>query len=536
MIYSELEAVELVKKNLSTPKWVIDAREHQEKAEALVLGDDFTELLVNKIEHIESAKKVKIRKDYSRNIIDLFERVGRPIDNVFSSTGGGVDFLTKKDTTIKHLALALSDVRGGMSLRRYSEKVIKEQLIIEPNGVQYIEYTSDKFWINPVSIESIRNYESNNGGQLLEWILFEPEKAKMLNNDVEIFRLVDAMKIHFILKRGDSLSYIAEKSHTHPFGRVPAVINSDIHDLKDKIRQSIYGKIFPLAMEYARDVTIKILFKITKGFPLFWRLAMQCPSCHGTGKNGNTKCPDCDGTGLAKRRDITDEIVVGIPEPNDPIVTPNIAGYITPPSEILDMFNNEDKLSENKIMDTIWGSHIEKSNNETATGRFIDVNPKIQRLNAIADSLEYIEESLANLIANLVDLTKDRKEKAIEIKYGRNYILESTNELINQYETAKEKQLSVSILENMLKEIVLSKYKRNTNQLNTILKKIEIEPYVHFTLDQTEKLFGIKEAQKKILFAEFWKKANTNNTVEELEREFELYINEKQQQQDGSSL
>jgi hypothetical protein len=72
--------------------------------------------------------------------------------------------------------------------------------------------------------------------------------------------------------------------------------------------------------------------------------------------------------------------------------------------------------------------------------------------------------------------------------------------------------------------------------LNIILKKIEIEPYVHFTLDQTEKLFGVKEAQKKILFAEFWKKANTNNTVEELEKEFELYINEKQQQQDGSSL
>jgi len=68
---------------------------------------------------------------------------------------------------------------------------------------------------------------------------------------------------------------------------------------------------------------------------------MLCPICHGQGKEGNEKCKSCGGTGFKLDRDVSDEVVLPIPDKEDVKLAPDIAGWIHPDKEILDSFNDE---------------------------------------------------------------------------------------------------------------------------------------------------------------------------------------------------
>src|ERR1035437_1554241 len=94
MIFDSKEAaVEYIKSNaVVTPKFILDARVYSKELSALITGEGFLDELINKIENIESDSKAKARKKYSRDLRDLFSRLGAPIENVFSSTGGVKDY------------------------------------------------------------------------------------------------------------------------------------------------------------------------------------------------------------------------------------------------------------------------------------------------------------------------------------------------------------------------------------------------------------------------------------------------------------
>ena len=93
MVFTDEEALALVKEqSKKAPDWVVTAREQTDILFALVEGEKFDELLIKKIEFVESQKKADARKKYSRDIVDLFERLLLPIANVFNSSGGSVKY------------------------------------------------------------------------------------------------------------------------------------------------------------------------------------------------------------------------------------------------------------------------------------------------------------------------------------------------------------------------------------------------------------------------------------------------------------
>ena len=203
MILSEEQIDGILKKNAKkTPNWIMTAREYRDTLFALIEGEDFDKLL-EKVEHIEGTKKAIARRKYARNVKDMFERLLRMTDNVYSATGGVKRYVNLSDSEKETLVESLSNVRGGESLESWLENNWKQLYHLDPNGIIFLEYMEG---VDPYptykSIKSIRNYLQN--GQKLEWLLFEPVE---LEDGLREWRLVDDLMDYTIIQNGEVFHY-----------------------------------------------------------------------------------------------------------------------------------------------------------------------------------------------------------------------------------------------------------------------------------------------------------------------------------------
>ncbi|MGR3221304.1 MAG: hypothetical protein ACUZ8H_16025 [Candidatus Anammoxibacter sp.] len=505
MVFENSEAAtEFVKSHaVKIPEWILTARKKEEELSALIEGKGFKKELINNIEHLESKKKAIAREKYSRSIVDLYERLLLPISNVFSATGGKKSYIIDNPEQAKTFLKTISKIRDGKSIESYVEDVWMQLYHTDPNGVLFMEYVTEpatKVWPTYKSIHNIRTYVPN--GQLVEVILFEPvEESK----DVKIWRLVDDNKDYRIQQSGEIFTVIEDKTFTHPFSESPALINSDIVDIKEKIRLSPINKIVEISREYARDQSIKTIYKFLHGFPLFWKYITQCKKCTGSGKTGDKVCVECDGYGFYKSKDVTDAITLS-PPTKDQVVLDPIAGFITPDLEVWDQYTKEIDILEIKMQDTHWGTHQQRSGNETATGRFIDIQPIENRLTKYSKVAQFVEKQITEWVADVVVDGKEKGQNVSFIFYGTGYIMETPEKLLERYSKAKADSLNNVILDRMFTEYLTSKYKNDPEWLGLELKKSEVEPYLHLALEDITKAFGVEEAQKKVFFQKWWTK------------------------------
>ena len=101
------QVVAYIKANESLSPYIQTSREQTNKLRALIDGTMFSDLLV-RIEDVESTTKALARKKHSRSIKDLFDRLYRPIDNIYHSTGGSTVFLNDSKSI---LSKRLEDIR-----------------------------------------------------------------------------------------------------------------------------------------------------------------------------------------------------------------------------------------------------------------------------------------------------------------------------------------------------------------------------------------------------------------------------------------
>lgn len=495
-------AIEFVKSHaVKNPAYIDTARKQEVELSALIEGKGFKKELINNIEHLESKKKAEAREKYSRSIKDLYERLLLPISNVFSATGGKKSYTIDNPEQAKAFIKTISNIRDGKSIESYVEEIWMPLYHTDPNGVIFMEYTTTpKITVYPTykSIHNIRAYVPK--GQLVEVILFEPVD---MEDNVKMWRLVDDEVDYRIMQSGNSFSIIEDKTFKHPFSEVPAIINSDIVDIKEGVRLSPINKIVEISKEYARDQSIRTIYKFQHGFPLFWKYVTQCKECTGSGKTGDGSCKECDGFGYYKSTDVTDAITLSPPTKDQPILNP-IAGHITPDLDYLDQATKDLDILEFKMQDTHWGTHQEKTNNETATGRFIDIQPLENKLTKYSKTAQFVEKRITEWVADVVIDGKKEGEDVSYIFYGTGYIMETPDRLLERYGKARTEGMNSVILDRMIAEYLTSKYKNDPEWLGLELKKSEVEPYLHLSIEEVSTIFGIEEAQKKVYFQAWW--------------------------------
>lgn len=521
------QASEYIKQNLKLNPLFQKMRDDSKELKALVNGDGFIDELLEKIEHIESDKKAMARIKYSRSIQDTFSRVFQPIDNIYYATGGIKDYDISDNNLKKKYISKIASVRDGKSLSEWVQTKGIQIFNTDPNGLIFLEYTTQPTLdVYPTykSINSIRYYESH--GQKVECVLFEP----YTKGEKTYWRLVDDLNDRTFIQDGANFFFVPELSFEHPFGQCPALVCSNVSNVGNKEKLPAINNIIGLAKEIARDQSILTLYKIFKGLPLFWKVVQFCGDCAGTGKSGDEVCGTCNGHGkYVGKNDVTDVIEVPLPEGEEKLLTgENIGGYLSPELATWTKLEETiDKLEE-KMYKSHWGTsfgmRINGNVEKTATEVIFDKQPFENQLNKYADFAEHIEWKLSEWILNIYDPTKDKNESKITINLGRRYLIESYDVLLNRYELAVKNQVNTTILDKLYEEFLQSKFRNNPIDLQISLTKSKLEPYLHFMLKDVFEVFGQEEAQRKILFSEYWKQCNPSKNIDILREEFNQWF------------
>lgn len=529
---SDTEAARVLKLHAQVTPAFTKMRDNSKELKALVNGESFIEELIKKIENIESAKKAKARELYSRDIQDLFERLFQPIGNIYYASGGVKDYdITNKETKESFLK-KIANIRDDKPLSEWVQKYAIKLMNTDPNGLIFLEYTTTpNLDIYPTykSINAIRYYKAK--GQLVDYVIFEPESDK--ESKKFTWRIVDDKKDRTFQQEGQIFTLIKEKSFTHPFGTVPALICSNNIELGSDIRNPSIRSVLGLAKEIARDQSFLTLYKVYKGNPIFWKYVSYCSDCSGSGSivkdNKKATCTECSGTGkVIKKSDVTDAVELPLPEDLDsPVIAPNIAGFISPDMDVWTTYEDTLDKAEMRMYKTHWGTNYgqqQVNGQKTATEVIYDKQPLENRLNEYADYAEYCEWRLSEWILNFFDPRKKRNESKITINLGRRYTIEGYDTILQRYEDSKKAGENTVILDKIFSEYLVAKYRNNPIDLQINLVKAKVEPYLHITLNDVRTIFGNIEAQRKVLFQKFWNTVTDYNDSEAITKAFDTWF------------
>lgn len=508
MKFTDNEVIEIIKKNESINPIINKLRNDTTELYALINGDNFAEELISRIEHIEGDKKSIARKKYARDVQDLFERLFQPIENIFYATGGNKVYDIEDVDVKKKFLHTIDNIKDSNTLSHWIQNIGIKLSHVDPNGLMFMEYTTkDKKEIYPTykSIYDIRWYESR--GQLLEYVLFEPILQRVENRDIRFWRFVDDNQDRLFKQDGDSYELVVEKSFPHPFTEVPALINSNIVKIGKEYRISPINTILGLVKEYARDQSIKTIYKFLQGFPIHWRYVTECESCKGVGHTEKGTCTSCDGRGYLQKSDVTDMVTLPVPQEGTPTID-RIGGFESPDLETWNQYNEENNLLERTAIITFWGTPLNSletfGGRKTTTEVLFNKQPIENRLNKYADYCEFLEWKMSDWILRFIDVQYSNREQKITIKYGRNYVIEPSDTILARYEEAKKSQENDVILDNLFKQYLQATYRTNPIELSENILKAEVEPYLHQTLQDVLDVFGQEEAQRKVLFSKWW--------------------------------
>src|SRR5574343_744502 len=507
---SDNDRIEAVKKYfIDQPLscWVKEARKYSEELETIITGDDFCEYAI-KLEGIttEQANRKDLRKKFARDIRFVYKDLFKATDDIFTASGANENLIKINEKDHLKLNAILSKFKGNKSIEKYLQDTFFRLGSLDPNGLYFLEIDPLTKIPYPTykSIENIRFYQSN--GILLDYVIFEEEPIN--DSEKTKIRIVDSTRDTMILKDGNQLTIIEDESFSHSFGGCPAIVLSPIQEVGEETRLSYIDPVLPLFREYAKDKTNFILYKHLCGNPIRWQYDRKCGECDGLGKTGrgdhSKKCGACSGSGIVTSRNIDDTISITPPTDGQQKLAPELAGYIMPDASMLEQYKTILDDIRNQMHQTIWGMQFSDKKSDTATGRFIDVQPQINQYHICSSYVQDAHNEMANFVVNITFPTKKEKDEYWYYKsYGKRFILESPDAIFDKYTKAIEANAPIIVCDQLLNEFLNAKYKSESSILSSLIKRAETEPYVHYSIEVVSSLFGQKEALKKILY-ELW--------------------------------
>lgn len=523
MILSEDQIRSIIKDNPA--KVIVKAgQDYSDKMRMHIYGEKMAEN-TSAITGFENEDLMKVRAKYSRSNKDLFARLGRPIDKVFSAKGGSI-YYNLPEAAEKQARSLSSNVRG-YSVRKWIEMFWRAHMLDDPFGLVFLEILpkteavlakqQGKSFIYPTykSISSIYDYQTT--GSSLEYVVFNLSKADKksygLDPDDIIFRVVDDAN-DYMVKKVDNDNILILYAFTIPnyFGVVPAMTNSDLVNAdKENCFISFYDDAIELAEHFFLKGSIKITHEFLHAYPKYWQYATVCGECNGTKFKDALPCKSCAGTGKGTLQKVSDAMLLDFPSSKDePIVTPNVAGYVTPDRAYYEIATTDLHLLEDAMNVTIWGSQARTKTlgmsmdgksqvTKTATEIVDEVKPQADRLNVIS---EMAEKRHKFIIDNLIRLQVSQGYQDSSINYGRRYMIEGPDIIWEKYMDARTKGAAMSALDDLLIEYYEAKFTSDPVKLAIQVKLMKVEPFVHLTIQQTD-LSGSITPENKIMKAYF---------------------------------
>lgn len=472
------------------------------KLQMHVLGHGL-EQHIEKIDYYESNRGIGLRRKYCKTNRDLWGRVLKQAENIWNGRGGGV-FYNTTEANQKQLRSMLQDVWHGYTLRDWMANFWFPRYIDDPMGLIFMEV--DMTMPNgayPTYKGSKEVHEALPAGRRLEYIFFKTA-------DPSVFRLVDDAKDVMIKVEGagDDMTIKILKSKEYPqhinwFERTPAIIISDIpRDGDTMMFMSPIVNEVELSDEFLRDGSVRNIYKLKQGFPRGWKYPEVCGDCNGTGVQDAVTCPKCKGSKVKLDSSPADVTVFSWPNKEE-IEIKEKGGYISPDIKYLEYADQSLQLLEELIMKTHWGTSKEKhkgTQEETATGRWIDTQPITNRLTRYARCEEKTEEFITDMVA-FYQFSRNYKGTAVNL--GRRFMIEHVDEIWKKYSDGRQKGAGQSALDDLLRDYYETKFQANRMEMDRALQLMKLEPGVHLTMVEAKAALPYGEYMKKVFFPDF---------------------------------
>lgn len=483
---------------------------------------------LSQIDGLESAAQKQLRDNHAISNSFLVDNIMRPAESIWPAKGGVI----KPDiNNVDEFEEKIKNVRNGVSLKKYLRSIWFDKFVTDPNGLLFVEVVNEEAKLTQKGIDKIKNMKYS--GVVPEYVVFEPHKIEdSKSNKKEQIRelwIVDDSFYYRVSIAGNEGPKILE-SIPNSWGQVPATSNSPILDTDRKIYISFIWRAIDLFGKYLENNSVKEIHQFLHGYPIFWEYVQPCNICKGTGKVSGEICGSCGGTGQATKKDVSDQRKLRPPQTTeDPVIAPNVAGYVSPDIASWQEQRTELDWTNNQLHFSIWGTTTERLENETATGRFIDVQPVNNKLNFLTDIIEGIHKRTMDLLG---EFWYNESYSGSTVVYGRRFLIETPDQIWNKYVNAKEKKAPISALDQLLEQYYDSEYQNNELLRLYYIKLIKLEPFVHESIQEVEQM-GISEESKnnKRYFGDWIKTMMTNEIIDlkidTLQEQLKTYSNGK---------
>jgi DNA-directed RNA polymerase subunit RPC12/RpoP len=372
--------------------------------------------------------------------------------------------------------------------------IIPEYIVFEPDTVVVDERT-----------EPEKEKDKADKGYSLTWVV----------DDAYLYRVKiphDKEKKPEVLRGNDELGNPNRIANV--FQKVPAIVNSLIIDTKRRIKISPIQKQTELLNKYMTNGSVKEIFIAKHGYPIFWmyaNLQKVCATCSGTGavrgeddQQRGAACHSCGGSGRVLNKQVTDGIILKPPTDKEaPTIAPNVAGYVSPDIGVWKEMRTEQDWTEDALWFSMWGTTIEKSPNQTATGRILDENGMQNKLNDFADIVETVHKNIIDFFGWFYTTAS---YKSSSVNYSRKYILLTPDQHWERYLKAKEKKASERELNQLLSSYYESQYQTNDMMRDYYLKLMKVDPLPHYSLTELNQVQASQQMKDRKIYFEDWVK------------------------------
>ena len=536
MILSAQQIVDIILENPGLAR-VNKGVAYSKKLQAHLYGKDIDTLeALNQIDGFERPSLKTLRAKYAKSNKDLFARLSRPLDKIFSARGGSV-YINLTDAAEKKAEILSTDVRNGQSVRKWVESTWTPHMLDDPFGIVFMEILpaqqavlaqrAGKSFVYPTyrSIQDIYDYLPK--GNRLEYVVFnltkEEKKAYSVDPEYTVYRLIDDAADYLVRKHDNKAEILTTFTLTNYFGEVPGMINTDLLDpVNDLCFLSLFDKAIELADEFLLTGSIQTTHKFLHGFPKYAEFAGQCPECGGTGVHEGKKCEDCRGAGVKPISRVSDMKLLAFPESkDDPIVLPaDVGAYISPDKTFHDISTADLQLLEDKMHVTIWGAQSQQQTSgmaasqsgdtKTATEIVSEFKPQADRLVVVSEMAEARHKFILD---SVIRLQVSPGYTGSSVNYGRRYMLESPDEIWLKYSDARTKGAPQNVLDSLLNEYFEANYQSDPIGLQIARKLMYVEPFVHLSALQLKALTPDPRDYKSKLYFSEWLALQNNGAL-----------------------
>lgn len=557
MILSLADIQQIIKDNPGKSR-VQKGVEYSKKLRRHIYGEGL-EQHIQLITGYEKEEMKELRKKYCRSNKDLFSRLSRPIDKVFSARGGSI-YYNLIDTQERQARVLAQDVRDGYSVRKWVEVFWKPHMLDDPFGLIFLEILptqqavlarqQSKSFVYPTykSINNIFDYLTK--GNRLEYIFFrltaEEKKSFGFDEAKTIFRVVDDAFDYLVEQNNEQVTVYPSYTLPNYFGEVPGIVNSDfINPQCENQFLSLYDDIIELAEEFLIDGSIKRTHKFLHGFPKYSEFADDCVECSGTKFVGAEKCKACAGTGKKLMTKVSDVKMLPWPGQGETVILPNqVGGYVSPDKTFYEISQSELQHLEDAMSITLWGTMSRlktegmstgaDGGTKTATEIMDEIKPQSDRLHPISEMAETRHKFILDF---MVRLQVNLSYQGSSVNYGRRYMLEGPDAIWQKYSDARKAGSAQNVLDDLLQEYYEAKYMSDPIALSVSQKISYVEPFVHNTMDELKE-WPIQPFEKlrKAYFLDWYSTKSDSeiliSTIEVLKQDLTNYVVAKSQEDD----